>query len=181
MKGVVFVELIAMAESIAGEELVDEIIDSCDLESGGAFTAVGNYPCGELMTLVQAFGQALNAPVEDLQSKFGQWMFTKFIDGYPMFFAGKNDAFTMLESIENEVHVEVRKLYPEAELPSFKTERISDSELMMIYSSERPLVAFCLGMIQACVDHFGTPATITHKDRTENGKYYSDFNIVMAQ
>lgn len=177
MKGVVFVELIAMAETIAGEDKVDEILESCDLESGGVFTAVGNYPCSDLMKVVQAFSDALDAPVDLLQNKFGQWMFNKFVDGYPAFFVGKNDAFTMLESIENEVHVEVRKLYPEVELPTFDTVRTGEGELKMIYSSERPLVAFCEGMIEACIQHFGTPATIERVERMEDGKFCADFNI----
>lgn len=180
MKGVIFVELIEMAESIAGEEQVDEIIDTCDLSSGGAFTSVGNYPCSDLMQLVEAFGKALDAPVDKLQSDFGGWMFKKFVQSYPSFFRGKEDAFTMLESIENEVHVEVRKLYPEVELPSFDTERVSENELKMIYTSERPLVAFCEGMIKACVEHFGRTASISHVDRKQEDKFYADFNIKLA-
>lgn len=180
MKGVVFVELIAMAESIAGEDKVDEILDDCDLESGGVFTSVGNYPCSELMKVVQAFSDALDAPVDLLQNKFGQWMFNKFVDGYPVFFNGKNDAFTMLESIENEVHVEVRKLYPEVELPTFETIRVADGEMKMIYASERPLVAFCEGMIEACLSHFGKPATIARREFENNGKFCAEFTITMA-
>lgn len=179
MKGMVFVELISMAETIAGEDKVDEILDSCELESGGVFSAVGNYPCSELMTLVQAFSDALDAPVDLLQNKFGQWMFNKFTVGYPAFFAGKTDAFTMLESIENEVHVEVRKLYPDVELPSFDTIRTGDQEMKMIYSSERPLVAFCEGMIEACVAHFGAPAKIERNEYTEDGKFFAEFSIRM--
>lgn len=180
MKGVVFVELIAMAESIAGEDAVDTIIDNCDLESGGIFTAVGNYPCSELMILVQGFSDALDAPVDTLQNKFGQWMFNRFVEGYPVFFVGKNDAFSMLESIENEVHVEVRKLYPEVELPTFATKRLAPDTLQMIYTSDRPLIAFCQGMIEACITHFGTPANITKEVKSENGKFFADFQIRLA-
>lgn len=36
MKGVIFVELLRMAEANAGEELVDQVLDSLTLESGGA-------------------------------------------------------------------------------------------------------------------------------------------------
>lgn len=180
MKGVVFVELINMAEDVAGEDLVDDILDSTPLPSGGSYTAVGNYPCSELMMLVEAFSDRLGAPVADLQMKFGAWMFGRFITGYPAFFENKADAFAMLESIENEVHVEVRKLYPEVELPSFTTTRLDARTLSMVYSSPRPLVDFCHGMIQACVTHFASPASI---DRTESrqGKNFScDFRIRMT-
>lgn len=172
MKGVVFVELLAMAESLIGEDAVDEVLDTAELESDGAFSAVGNYPCSELMILVEAFSKHTGYSQSFLQTAFGKWIFGKFAEGYTVFFEGKNDAFTMLESIENEVHVEVRKLYPEVELPTFSTERISPDTLQMIYSSERPLVDFCEGMIQACLEHFGTAGEIEKtliKSETEFG------------
>lgn len=180
MKGVVFVELLNMAESIAGEEAVDAILDECHLENGGAFTAVGNYPCSELMIIVQAFSEKLDAPVSELQNKFGRWMFMRFAEGYPAFFVGKDDAFTMLESIEDEVHVEVRKLYPEVELPTFATERLDETTLKMVYCSERPLIDFCQGMIEACIEHFKTPAQIHKTDHSSEAEFKADFKISLA-
>lgn len=180
MKGVVFVELISMAEDLAGEDAVDQVLEGCDLPSGGVFTTVGNYPCSELMTLVHAFSTSLDTPAGELQNRFGRWMFARFAQGYPAFFKDKNDAFSMLESIENEVHVEVRKLYPEAELPTFETRRMGDGALEMIYSSERPLMDFCQGMIEACTEHFGTPAAIERREHRKDDKYVAGFEIRLA-
>ena len=42
MKGIVFVELLAMAESVSSEEAVDEVLDTLQLESDGAYSTVGN-------------------------------------------------------------------------------------------------------------------------------------------
>ncbi|WP_270728202.1 heme NO-binding domain-containing protein [Shimia sp. Alg240-R146] len=177
MKGVVFVELIRMAESVMGEEAVDDILDKVNLESDGAFSSVGNYPCSELMTLVGAFGAHLNAPVEALQVQFGEWMFERFVEGYPAFFVGKHDGFDMLDSIENEVHVEVRKLYPEVELPTFATERPAEQQLKMVYSSERPLQHFCRGMVEACMTHFGHDFTVDMQEASENGRFRAEFLV----
>ncbi|WP_147127396.1 heme NO-binding domain-containing protein [Shimia ponticola] len=161
MKGVVFVELLNMAESAFGEDAVDEVLDSADLENDGAYTAVGNYPCAELMKIVEGFSEKSGASPEVLQRKFGHWMMEFFERGYPEFFAGKENAFEMLNAIEDEIHVEVRKLYPDAELPTFRTRQVSDAHLEMIYSSPRPLAEFCHGLIEACVGHFGQTAEIT--------------------
>ncbi|HBB84658.1 MAG TPA: guanylate cyclase, partial [Sulfitobacter sp.] len=49
MKGTIFVELVNMAEEAFGEDVVDEVLENADLENGGAFTTVGNYPCSELI------------------------------------------------------------------------------------------------------------------------------------
>ncbi|WP_417525694.1 heme NO-binding domain-containing protein [Marinovum sp.] len=161
MKGLVFTELLSMAEQALGEAAVDDILDGLDLETDGAYSAVGNYPCGELMRIVGAISDHTAIPVPELQRQFGRWVHGQFVKGYPAFFEDKSNALAMLDAIENEVHVEVRKLYPDAELPSFETEWHGPRALTMTYRSDRPLVPFCHGMIEACVAHFDQPAEIT--------------------
>lgn len=180
MKGMVFVELLNMAEAVAGEAAVDEVLDSCDLSTGGAYNAVGNYPCSELMMMVQAFSERLDTPVEDLQRQFGRWMHGRFVQGYPAFFENKRDVLTMLEAIEDEVHVEVRKLYPGVELPTFATERLDERTIRMTYRSPRPLVAFCHGLIDACIDHFGQKAAVEVEDRSSGEEALAAFTIRLA-
>lgn len=180
MKGMVFVELLRMAEDAFGEAAVDEVLDGADLASGGAYNAVGNYSCKELMTLVAAFSERSGASAAELQRQFGHWMLQRFVAGYPGFFVGKADAFEMLEAIEAEVHVEVLKLYPDAELPSFATERMADGALRLVYRSPRPLVPFCHGLIEACVTHFAQRAEITATDRSTDDGAEAEFIVRLA-
>ena len=180
MKGMVFTELLKMAETVMGEEVVDGILDQLDLENDGAYNAVGNYPCQELFMMVEAFGAHLEMPLDALQRKFGEWMFAHFAQNYPDFFKGKPDALAMLDAIEDEVHVEVRKLYPNVELPTFETQRPARGELKMIYYSERPLVFFCHGLIDACIAYFGEPASVTMTDRSVDGRYEAEFIVKKA-
>ncbi len=161
MKGVVFVELIKMAEDAFGEDTVDDVLEKADLENGGAFTTVGNYPCSELVKIVVAFSEFSGLSPDVLQTKFGHWMMGFFIQHYPEFFEKKDSAFALLESVDQEIHVEVRKLYPDAELPRFDTARRGDNTLEMVYSSPRPLHAFCQGLIEACLLHFDEKGDIT--------------------
>lgn len=180
MKGMVFVELLEMAEQLLGEDVVDGILDGAGLASGGAYTAVGNYPCAELMTLVRALSAHTGAAEPDLQRAFGRWMHDRFVKLYPGFFVDKPDALSMLTAIEDEVHVEVRKLYPEVELPTFATQRPSPDELRLTYRSPRPLVDFCHGLVEACVDHFGTPAQIARRDLVSPGESAAEFTVRMG-
>ncbi|THH35161.1 guanylate cyclase [Aliishimia ponticola] len=164
MKGVIFTELMAMAEENFGEEAVDAVIEAADLPSGGAYTSVGNYPCEELLTLVGGFSAHSGLPAEELQRLFGHWIMDGFERHYPQFFVTRNTSIDMLEAIEDDIHVEVRKLYPDAELPSFETEREGPSTLNMTYRSPRPLAAFCQGLIEACAVKFNETAQIERKD-----------------
>jgi hypothetical protein len=131
--GIVFVELISMADSAIGEGAVDAAIARCPLASKGAHTTVGNYDHSELGMLLEEFSQASGTPADTLQRQFGQWMNSHFLATFPTHYDARKDAFSMLESIEKEVHVEVRKLYPEAELPVLQTERLAEDVLLFTY------------------------------------------------
>jgi len=154
MKGTIFVELVKMAENAFGDDAVDEVLSKADLENDGAFTAVGNYPCSELVKTVGAFSGHSGVSGEELQRMFGHWIIDHFAENYSEFFEGKTDSFSLLEAVDGEIHVEVQKLYPEAELPVFATERLSEEQLKLTYSSPRPLVEFCHGMVEACLKRF---------------------------
>lgn len=160
MKGIVFTELLTMAEQAVGEEAVDRVLEEVDLSSGGVFTAVGFYPCSDLMAIVGGLCAHTGLSAESLQHAFGEWMMTYFVTHYPDVFASKPGPLEMLESVDGEVHVEVRKLYPDAELPRFQTRRGGLGEMQMTYTSSRPLTAFCHGLIEACVAHYGATATV---------------------
>lgn len=160
MKGAIFVELVNMAEDAFGEDVVDDVLDKADLDNGGAFTTVGNYPCSELVKIVVAFSEHSGISPDVLQRMFGHWMLDHFVENYAEFFAGKTDSFSLLEAVDGEIHVEVKKLYPEAELPVFEAERLADDRLSLTYSSPRPLVDFCHGMIEASLKRYDQTAKI---------------------
>lgn len=177
MKGIIFTELLAMAEESFGEEAVDEVIEASDLPSGGAYTAVGNYPCEELFTLIGGFSAHSGMSEDGLQRVFGNWMMQTFSRHYPQFFEGRACSLDMLEAIEDDIHVEVRKLYPDADLPSFESRRDGPNSLDMIYRSPRPLADFCHGLIESCADHFGETARIYRSDGSEDGQTVATFRV----
>lgn len=155
MKGVVFTEFLEMVESRFSADMVDDIIDDADLPSGGAYTAVGTYPHDEMVALVVALSQRSGAAVRDLLLAFGEHLFGRFVVGYPAFFSGTSDAFTFLAGIEDIIHSEVRKLYPDAELPRFDVERHTDRELVLLYQSGRHFEDLAEGLMRGCIAHFG--------------------------
>ena len=66
-----FVELLKMAEDAFGEDVVDHVLDNTELENDGVYTAVGNYPCSELVKIVEAFSEHSGISPNVLQVKFG--------------------------------------------------------------------------------------------------------------
>lgn len=177
MKGIIFTELLAMAEDSFGEEAVDRVIAASDLPSGGAYTSVGNYRCEELFRLIDGFSAHSGLPVETLQRLFGHWLMPSFARHYPHFFEDRPGSLDMLEAIENDIHVEVRKLYPDAELPRFEARRDGADVLDLIYRSPRPLADFCLGLIESCAAHFGENVRIARRDASRDGQTVATFRV----
>jgi hypothetical protein len=161
MKGVVFTEFLSMVEKQFSADMVDDVIDDAQLHHGGAYTSVGTYPHEEMVSMVVALSHRCGVPVPDLVRAFGEYLFGRFVLTYPSFFHGVDDAFTFLACIEDIIHVEVLKLYPDAELPRFDVEHHDAQRLVMLYQSPRHFEDLAEGLMRGCVAHFGEPILIT--------------------
>lgn len=155
MKGVVFTEFLDMVEQRFSADMADDIIDDAQLPSGGAYTAVGTYPHEEMVAMVVALSRRSGIAVPDLIRSFGQHLFGRFVQAYPVFFDGVNDTFGFLAGIEDIIHAEVLKLYPDAQLPRFVVEQHDARQLVLLYQSPRHFEDLAEGLMLGCVSHFG--------------------------
>lgn len=170
MKGMVFTEFLEMVEEKFGYDTVDAILEKTELPSGGNYTAVGTYDHSEIVALVVQLSEHSGIDISTLLYTFGKHLFGQFATGYHHFFAQSTDSFDFLSGIENYIHVEVRKLYPDAELPTFEIERISDRQLRMLYTSERRMADFAEGLIHGCGEHFKEDLQVERASVQEDGK-----------
>lgn len=178
MKGLVFTEFLEMVEHKFSPAMVDDIIDDADLPSGGAYTAVGTYPHSEMLALVRSLSKETRLPIPALVKIFGQHLFVRFVDLYPALFQNTHGAFDFLDSIENYVHTEVRKLYPDAELPTFDTTRSADDNtLVMVYRSNHPFASLAEGLIEGCLNHYNEKAQIEIVDCSQGRGTHVEFHI----
>ena len=178
MKGIVFTELIDMVEATFGVDMMDDVFDDCELESGGAYTAVGTYDHTELLEIVGVLSKHSNIPVKELVFKYGHHLFSRFYELMPVFFEKPNDAFEFLESVHGYIHVEVKKLYPDASLPSFDTVRESNNTLVMTYKSQCPFADFAHGLMQGCVDFYKENIVIEGEDKNTDGEFCRVFTLM---
>ena len=166
-----------MVESDFSPEIADEIIVTSDLPSGGMYTAVGTYDHGEMLELVARLSEKTNTPTAILVQAFGQHLFARFVDLYPAFFEGVNGTFDFLSRIEDHVHVEVRKLYPDAELPTFETNQVDADTLEMVYRSRRPFADLAAGLIDGCISYYSEDISVTQIDLSEEGRTHVHFKL----
>jgi hypothetical protein len=164
MKGIVFTEFLEMVERKFSPEVADSIIDGAKLPSGGAYASVGTYDHNEMIKLVSCLSKESGISTTDLMRTFGLYMFERFYVLFPQYFNGINSSFRFLEQIESYIHVEVRKLYPEAELPTFDCDTSQPAMLRLTYRSTRPFASLAEGLIRGCVAHFGENVDIEVED-----------------
>jgi Haem-NO-binding len=159
VKGIVFTEFMEMVEQTFSAEVLDDVIDKADLPNSGAYTAVGTYDHAELVRMVLALSEHVNIPPARLIRDFGRHLFGRFFHIYPSFFQHVDDVLTFLNGIETIIHTEVRKLYPEAQLPSFDCQ-LTDTGIDMVYHSPRHFEELAHGLIEGAVAHFKVPYEI---------------------
>lgn len=160
MKGIVFTELLEMVEDGHGIESVDQLLDTPGLTDNGAYTSVGTYQYSELSSLVVCLSEILEVPPNDLLRDFGKHLFTRFAGLYPDLFYDGESWQVFLGRVHNSIHVEVRKLYPDAELPNFKC-WVDGDVVIMEYDSARPMASFAEGLIMGCLLHHGVDCEVT--------------------
>ena len=166
-----------MVESVFNPDLMDDVLDECNLESGGAYTTVGTYDHTELLQIVTVLSKHTDIPVKDLVHKFGHHLFSRFYELMPHFFEEPKSAFQFLESVHDYIHVEVKKLYPDASLPSFSTEREGDSVLIMTYKSRCPFADFAGGLMTGCIDFYKETIDIQSEDHNSDDEYCRVFTL----
>lgn len=155
MKGILFVEFIDFLEERTDEATTQEIINAAELESQGAYSRVGLYDYQELITLLVAAAERLGSPADELLNAYTDHLMAMFYREYPGFFEGASCAGDILKNLDAHIHVQVQKLYPDAELPSFDYEVVGD-KIHLHYQSPRPLASVAQALTQACIKHFAT-------------------------
>ena len=168
MKGIIFTKLMEMVELEYGYDTVDKVLSNSNLEHKGSYTSVGHYPFTEMVTILDELSKETSRPVQTHMQQLGKFIFEYFIDAHTTFLSQHNTLFDFLESVENHIHIEVKKLYPKAELPTFETERVNEEHLKMTYNSKRKMSHFAHGIIQKASQYYNQPCSIQSEEITEN-------------
>lgn len=169
MKGIVFTEFLELVENKFGLEVVDEIIEKSNLPSQGVYTAVGTYAFSEMLSLLSHLSEKTNISIDDLLLVYAEHFFGVLAMSYPELIKQYKDPIEMLASIENHIHVEVLKIYPDADLPTFEIINKTENSLIMIYKSSRAMYYFGLGLMNKTFEHFNSKAEIVMEKLKEDG------------
>ncbi|MFZ9898861.1 MAG: heme NO-binding domain-containing protein [Gemmatimonadaceae bacterium] len=180
MKGMVFTHFLDFVTEKFGPEMADDIIEANELPSGGAYTSVGTYSHTEMVAMVGTLAERTGVPADALVRAFGDRLSDTFAHDFPDFYRRATNLFDFLESIEAHIHIEVRKLYPDAELPTFRTESRTPSRLVLRYTSPRRMGHLSEGLISGSARQFGVEVRVHAESLAETDGLDVRFTIDLA-
>jgi len=158
MKGIVFNLLEDAVARQYGENTWDDLLEAAGLD--GAYTSLGSYPDRQLTDLVEAASAATGMAPQSIIRWFGREAMPALAAAYPGFFLPHADIGSFLDTLNDIIHPEVRKLYPGADVPTFGFATAGDGTITMRYGSPRRLCAFAEGLIEGAAIQFGQVVAI---------------------
>lgn len=160
MKGIVFTEFIEFVEDSFGFDISEDMIEGSNLSNDGVFTSVGTYEASDMVNMVVKLSELTNTEVPDLLIAYGKHLFSRFTEMFPHFFPDDITIFEFLSKIDDYIHVEVKKLYPDAELPTINTLSQGSNRMVIEYHSSRKFGDFAHGLLLGASDYFNESLTI---------------------
>ena len=114
--------------------------------------------------MVVELSKRTKMPVEDLVYTFGKHLATVFASKFKSFFEECSNTKDFLKTIDNHIHVEVQKLYPDAELPKFSYDDSDPDNFILHYESSRPFAPLAKGLIEGCAEFYNEKITVEIKN-----------------
>ena len=167
MKGVIFTHFVDYVESVHGDDITMKTLSNAGyIASRDGYKEGETYPYEELFQLAGSLAALTGVTMAAIFENFGEYLFINLAKKFGHFFDPDETLFSFLQKLEGHIHVEVRKKYPGANLPGFTFEQRDENNLKMIYTSERAMSDFGIGMIKGAAIWFRRQVFVGKKDLT---------------
>ena len=167
MKGIIFNLVEEVVTEAYGADTWDSLLDDAALD--GSYTSLGSYPDTDLFALVGAASKSLGVSPDQVVRTLGEGAIPLLAERFPEFFEPHAGTRTFLLTLNDIIHAEVRKLYPDADLPEFDFDTSAADGLTLGYRSGRQLCQLAEGFITGSARHFGETAIIDQPECMHRG------------
>lgn len=169
MQGSIYTAFSDMIIDTMGMEQWNELLEETAPPSKGIYTSGDQYDDKELIDMVVYLSVKTGLPTEDLVQKFGHYLFGILYKKSPVNLSKLTNLRDFLLAIDKVIHVEVKRLHPNAYLPTFDYEDGKDGQLIMYYQSKRKLCHASIGLIQGAAEKFNERVDIEHPECMHHG------------
>lgn len=177
MQGAIFNAFADMITEQMGMQQWNALLDATRPPSQGIYTRGEQYDDSELSNMLLVLCDKTGLPIEQLLENFGLYLFDKLYVNSPADLSSVSNLSDFLLAIDSVIHVEVKRLHPDAYLPKFEYEKSADNTLIMYYSSKRKLCYVSIGLIQGAAKQFKQQVEIAHLECMHHGAERCKFKI----
>ena len=179
MKGIVFNLLESFVCEGWGDEKYEEILALCPLKTKKPFVGPGTYPDSDLMAIALKASEILEVDLPDALRAFGRYSFPRLAQRFPQFVVGHDRPMPFLLSVEDVIHIEIKKLFPNAVTPSFTYRGVSDDRLVIEYRSRRKLCSFMEGLLDGVAGYYECELRYEQNVCMHNGADHCEFSVAV--
>jgi len=154
MHGLILTELKRFSEAGNNNGTWTQLLHEAGL-AGRTYVTGETYPDMEVAALVGATARHRGTDVQTVLEQFGEFIATTLMSVYRPFIKPEWKTLDMIEHTENNIHRAVRLGDPMAVPPRLKVRRVSPTEVVVIYESERRMCALAKGIARGIAKHYG--------------------------
>jgi len=169
MQGSIYTTFSEMVIEKMGMGVWNDLLEKVNPGSDGIYTNGMQYEDSEIMAYVAELSIMTKIDAPTLVKAFGEYLFIHLYNSSPEKIAHIDNLKDFLICIDNVIHKEVKRVYPEAYLPSFKYSETPKGDLVMFYQSKRKLCHLSEGLITSAAKHFDQPISIAHPECMHDG------------
>ncbi|MFQ3193274.1 MAG: putative hydrocarbon binding protein [Colwellia sp.] len=169
MQGTVFTSFSDMVIEKMGMPVWNELLKKIKPNSEGIYTNGMQYENAEIMAYATELSIITQVDAPTLIRKFGEYLFIDFYRNSPLKTSQIDNLKDFLICVDSLIHKEVKRLYPNAYLPSFNYDEKPNGDLIMFYQSKRKLCHLCEGLIMGAAKHFQQSISIKHPECMHHG------------
>jgi predicted hydrocarbon binding protein len=179
MKGIIFNLFEDFIVSRYGEDKYEEIIAASDTGALDPFEIVGpgSYPDEAFDAILNKASEKIDRNISEILKDMGRHSLSKLAERHPHFFNGCEHPRDFLKTASMIHHVEVRKLYQGAEVPSFFVDDRNQDGLALTYKSRRHLCHLVEGLIAGLGDHYKIAVSINQTECIHSGGQVCKFIV----
>ncbi len=176
MHGIIFLQLEKFAQETFGREKWKSYLAEAGFDNF-RFTAGKVYDDEQLFALVGLASQRLGASIDDVVESFGRFIAAELLRLYNRVVKPEWTTLDIIENTESLIHSAVRVANPGAHPPILDVVRISETELSLIYSSERKLCKLAIGIVKGIAEHLDESVVISKESCMLQGDPFCSFHI----
>lgn len=177
MKGVIFNIAEKFVETKYGNDALEALYNEANFSTKDPFIGPLTYPDADMLEMVRAGCKLLKLTPDELLYNLGVFAFSGLAERHPVFLKDIDHPKEFLKTVENVIHIEVKKLYEDADLPTFQYEEPHPNELIITYFSKRKLYSFMSGLIEGVAQHYKVPIEQKKTMKTLKGHEVCDYHL----